>query len=392
MKFGVVILTCLLALTSFFVGESTYGFAIISNGGKPAVWRGNTARYQFYPQTSGYFEGSEDHSGTKSDEFDPIRAGFSAWTSIPGISLNIYEDAGSIDRIPTSGDRINSIAWVRTAWRSLSFRPPSNALAVTLLSFDVATGEIAEADIYFNAQSFRWAVVDHPSEGNYIDVQNIATHEIGHFLGLDHSSEDLFETDDGLADATMYYAASSGETSRRDPHQDDTNGILALYGEANRGVAAISSVELLSDIAGMITLKVRGSGFNEYTSFVITTGPNDYDFVSRYKTIHSSSEADIVFDALGFSGRGSLVVFNQPSNLASLAVSFTGLSTDSATVSASSSDEGGGGCMLRADSHAFDPAALLGFFALLGILFSLRFSQRLVSLNACLVRDGKNKS
>ena len=76
---------------------------------------------------------------------------------------------------------------------------------------------IVEADINVN--------IYHPFANNgmpqFYDVQNILTHELGHALGLDHSTN---------TEATMYGSAERGETKKRDLHTDDLNGYWAIYG------------------------------------------------------------------------------------------------------------------------------------------------------------------
>jgi MYXO-CTERM domain-containing protein len=52
------------------------------------------------------------------------------------------------------------------------------------------------------------------------DLQNTATHEAGHFLGLSHSPE---------PDATMYASAPIGETAKRTLADDDVAGLCELY-------------------------------------------------------------------------------------------------------------------------------------------------------------------
>jgi hypothetical protein len=52
------------------------------------------------------------------------------------------------------------------------------------------------------------------------DVQNTATHEFGHFLGLAHPPVEA---------ATMYAYAPPGQTSKRILNQDDINGICDIY-------------------------------------------------------------------------------------------------------------------------------------------------------------------
>lgn len=379
-------------IVSFFVALSCSSdlsaFTLISNGGKPAYWNSGVARYKMHSTTSGYFTGGHDASGTVSTDFDPIRAGFDAWTTIPGLDLTVQDDGLALGTAPASGDGQNSIGWVRSSWRSLSFHPPSNALAVTLLSFDQSTGKIAEADIFFNAESFRWAVVDSPSESSYIDVQNIATHEIGHFLGVDHSSEDIFETDPVLADATMFYAAAAGETSRRDPHEDDVFAITSLYSSSDLGTPSISSAELLSNSGGVVTFRIQGDHFNEYTSFVLSKLSNsETDVVARYRTVSSSSEAVAQFDSLGFSGSATLLAFNNASRLASFRVDLTALGLQATEAS----DGGGGGCEINLTSGSDSMMSIVTLVFGLMLLFSLRFSLRAVTLKTCSTRRGKNK-
>lgn len=319
-------------------------FTLMSNAGKPAYWPGGVVHYRFNTNASGYFTGGVDHSGTSSNEFAPIRSGFAAWTGLSGLNLSVTEDSSTTSD-PSTGDGSNTIKWIRTGWRSLSFRPPTNALAVTLLSFSAATGAIADADVYFNAENFQWAVVDNGSESGYIDVQNIATHEIGHVLGLDHSSESIVESDAALADATMYYASSMGEVSRRNPHQDDIDAITTLYGSASRSRPTITAIDLVANGSEGIQYRITGTNFNDNTEFVLTRYDAAYsDCVSRYQTIRSSTEALVTFDVSNFvNGAATVIAFNDPTQLGTYSTEVTGAGY------AATSTSSGGGCVLSPD-------------------------------------------
>jgi len=72
---------------------------------------------------------------------------------------------------------------------------------------------IIGADMVFNAVGFEFR------HGGYVDLQSIATHEFGHWLGLDH-------TDAPGGTMRPYY---SGGTEERTLTQDDENGVCALY-------------------------------------------------------------------------------------------------------------------------------------------------------------------
>ena len=58
-----------------------------------------------------------------------------------------------------------------------------------------------------------------PALEGYYDLETVALHEIGHILGLGHSS---------VEGAIMYPYISSGAT-KLDLHHDDIHGIRALY-------------------------------------------------------------------------------------------------------------------------------------------------------------------
>lgn len=77
-----------------------------------------------------------------------------------------------------------------------------------------------ECDLVFNDLSYTWW---NGSSGcySYMDIWNIAAHEFGHFLCLDHSSNYY---------ATMYAYVDYCETYKRSLHSDDINGIIAIYG------------------------------------------------------------------------------------------------------------------------------------------------------------------
>ncbi|GJM21853.1 MAG: hypothetical protein DHS20C15_17680 [Planctomycetota bacterium] len=86
--------------------------------------------------------------------------------------------------------------------------------------------------------------------GLNFDIQNIATHEIGHSLGLDHS---------GSGSATMAPSASAGSESERSITTDDRNGIQAVYGAVSGSKPRITSLSGSTNIGGVLT--IHGSGF-----------------------------------------------------------------------------------------------------------------------------------
>ena len=71
-------------------------------------------------------------------------------------------------------------------------------------------------------ESFAWGDADVGGQ-SVMDLQNIATHELGHSAGL----ADLYET--ACNQETMYGYGTEGEIIKRDLNPGDITGIQKLY-------------------------------------------------------------------------------------------------------------------------------------------------------------------
>jgi hypothetical protein len=99
----------------------------------------------------------------------------------------------------------------------------NGALAITVLTFDRDAGQILDADIVVNGEH-RFGVVDKMDGAEArraYDIQNVLTHELGHFLGLGEDYDDN--------SATMYAYSLPGETDKRDLNDRDTTTVDHLY-------------------------------------------------------------------------------------------------------------------------------------------------------------------
>lgn len=102
--------------------------------------------------------------------------------------------------------------------------PQEGVIAVTIVwgyfSGPPSTRKIVEFDILFDID-FTWG--DATSDPEVMDLQNIATHELGHGLGL----ADIYN----CPEVTMYGYSGYGDTKKRTLEQPDITGIQELYGE-----------------------------------------------------------------------------------------------------------------------------------------------------------------
>lgn len=105
---------------------------------------------------------------------------------------------------------------------------PSDAFGLTLVWHDTDTGQIFDADMQINETLGEVDVCIGDCPPGAVDLQNVMTHEAGHFLGLGHSPEPT---------ATMSARATIGETIKRDLHLDDRAGICTVYGEGEPNCA-----------------------------------------------------------------------------------------------------------------------------------------------------------
>ena len=151
---------------------------------------------------------------------DAVKSAFATWTSF-GMPTSVKVVLVNKRLKADSKDNKNVIRWEKGEWKWSPFD-----VAKTVWRASAKTGCIKEADIILNAKSYCWGVVS--PKKKYLkcyDVQNVLTHEVGHFFGLDHSKK---------GEATMYPHTPKGETIKRTLDQDDLNGIVYVVQHFNK--------------------------------------------------------------------------------------------------------------------------------------------------------------
>jgi hypothetical protein len=157
---------------------------------------------------------------------DVVTRSFDAWedvdcngTPIPLDLEQTLDTAACVEPQYNYAERnANSVIFV-TDWAARGLDP--KAFGVTLVWHEPNTGEIFDADIQINERLGNLTICDQTCPSRSTDIQNVVTHEAGHFLGLGHSDVDQ---------ATMAADAPLGETGKRSLHEDDREGLCSVYG------------------------------------------------------------------------------------------------------------------------------------------------------------------
>lgn len=149
-----------------------------------------------------------------------IADGFTTWKNAPNTALP-FVNGGTTSSTAIGNDGHNVICFTSACTVPGGFSKNGDTLAITLTTTSNATGQIMDADIVFNpAVPFLTDSVAPPFAITGTQTESlptVATHEIGHFFGLDHS---------GVVRAIMFPQAPSLQTTLS---YDDVMGISTNY-------------------------------------------------------------------------------------------------------------------------------------------------------------------
>lgn len=145
-----------------------------------------------------------------SDAFTVFTKAFDTWHAADSGKVFVY--GGTTTAKNARFDGVNAVFWGRLSpW----------TIGVTYVWYYTSTGLVAEVDTVFNKR-YPWAIfpdgAECQSSPDAYDLQDIATHEFGHWIGLD----DLYNTAD--TDLTMYGFGAGGELKKRTLGTGDFNG------------------------------------------------------------------------------------------------------------------------------------------------------------------------
>ncbi|MCB9629196.1 MAG: matrixin family metalloprotease [Sandaracinaceae bacterium] len=158
-------------------------------------------------------------------------ASFRTWLDVtcdgasPGFDVLGYVERATCQEAQYRVNRgnVNVVAFV-SDWEARDYDPA--AFAITTVWHNTSTGTILDVDVMINEQLGPYAIC--PAGGcpaalprdQVVDLQNVVTHELGHFFGIAHSD---------VPNATMYLSAARGETLKRSLADDDIEALCTIY-------------------------------------------------------------------------------------------------------------------------------------------------------------------
>src|SRR5207249_8148431 len=149
---------------------------------------------------------------TNASDFASVQASFQTWENIQGANIK-FAFKGTTPAETVAHDGLNIVTFTDT-----SAPLGSSTIAATFSYFRTENGQTVfdESDIAFNpAIEFSTS-----GESNKFDIQSVLTHEIGHFLGLDHSA---------LVSSVMVPFGVPSQLDQRTLAYDDIAGVMEMY-------------------------------------------------------------------------------------------------------------------------------------------------------------------
>jgi len=194
------------------------------------------------------------------DYVTAIEDSFKTWRAYGDVKIEFLA-LGCNQSTQNENDSLNTIILIKEKWPF-----DKNAIAVTrnfyIPGSDANSGMILDSDILLNGQNYSFTTTD---EAGRHDIQNIVTHEAGHFLGFGHEIAPSIDNN-----ATMFASATAGEKVKRTLKTNDLNVLRAAYsGVGEKFDNQNIHCEVPNDNVGCLAVHTPQNKANSYLGVLI---------------------------------------------------------------------------------------------------------------------------
>lgn len=194
--------------------------------GRPGACYTYLSKGAKWKNTENWIMNSDNHSGLNSgDIFTILDESINKWEDATDGIINNNVSTDILGQGTTTNSTLSADNSAPDNENEVYFANIDDAstIAVTtvwgILSGPVEQKKLVEWDMVFDDVKFDWSTT---GEQLKMDLENIATHELGHAVGMG----DLYNN---CVNETMYGIADNGETNKRDLNTGDITGISLLY-------------------------------------------------------------------------------------------------------------------------------------------------------------------
>ena len=190
---------------------------------------------------------------------EAIQAGFAVWAEVDCAGIT-FDYRGRSDAVWGQVDGQNTVFIMDSGW-------PEEASMLSTPMIITNGAEIVEVDIALNAQHFAWDI-DNPDGVAWYDIQSAITHEVGHLLGLWHSS---------VTGASLN-PMMAGHPEAKTLEEDDVEGLCSIYSGAAAASAEVGEACIEhDDCADGLCLADGGDRYCSQTCEVDADCPEDWE-------------------------------------------------------------------------------------------------------------------
>ncbi|MBS3943858.1 MAG: T9SS type A sorting domain-containing protein [Melioribacter sp.] len=213
--------------------------------------------------------GSRFFSSPHTVEANAIGRAFASWQNVEPATISFVY--GGFDNATNANDNKSVLYW------NNDINVSAYVIASLTTYGNNYTGVLTNVDIWFNDRYYEWTDGTLVFDSKIMDIQSIATHEIGHFLGL-NESDPCMDNAPTMMTAPLWEAyfkseAESPNLGIRNLAQGDMDGLNYLYGTTLRVPQIFTTIEqAISFAQSGQTILVNNGNYSISNNLTISSG------------------------------------------------------------------------------------------------------------------------